>query len=174
MNNGDAYNFAFDNAKRNADGSRVEGDMVEIVAGQIDFNEDEERLGKARRIIASRKRPGTTAPEGAVVLPGMDPHAYEPRRLLADDDGNVIEQRNARLKFKIAEARRAQDDLQKAMTRAAREQNESSYFALWASDQLEAGRDPREVTWDTCVHETGLWKDAEIEDDDRDDEEEAA
>lgn len=163
MKNRDAYAFAFENAKRNPDGSRIEGDLVEIVASQIDFDEAEERRGKARRIIANRKRPGTTAPEGAVVLPGMEPHAYEPHRLLADDDGNVIENRLARLKFKVAEARRAQDDLQKAMARAAREQNESSYFAPWAADQLEAGRDPREVTWDTCVHETGLWKEADVE-----------
>lgn len=168
MKNADAFDFAFENAKRNPDGSRVEEDMVEIVAWQIDFDEPAERRGKARRIIANRKRPGSTAPDGAVVLPGMEPHSYEPRRLLADDEGNLIENRNARLKYKLAEALRAQSDLQKAMTRAAREQNESSYFALWAADQLEAGRDPREVTWDTCVHETGLWKDAEVEDEESD------
>ncbi len=174
MKNGEAYDYAFEHAKRNPDDSRVEDDMVELVAAQIDFDEAQERRGKARRIIANRKRPGTTAPDGSVVFPGMEPYSYEPRRLLADDEGNVVENRNARVKFKVAETRRAEHDARKAMERLAREQDESGYFAVWAADQLDNDRDPHEVTWDTCVRETGLWKDADVELDEADDEGEAA
>lgn len=168
MRNIDAYRHALQNARRNPDGSIVESDLVELIATTIDFNEDEERRGKARRIVANRKRPGMTAADGAVVLPGMEPYAYEPDRLLSDDEGNVIPNRDARLKHKFAETRRAQDDLQKATSRASREQNESSTFALWAAEQLANGRHPAEITWDNCVHEIGLWKEGDDPDPDVD------
>jgi len=143
----------------------VEEDLINIVAALVDFDETKERNGKARRIVAVRKRPGQTAPEGAVVFDGMEHYAYEPSRLLCDDEGNVIENRNARLKFKTAEAKRAQADAGKALDRAQREQNEAGHFAVWSVDELARGRDPREVTWDTCIRESGLWKDADPEHD---------
>lgn len=171
MRSDDAYAYAWEYADRNPDGSRVEESMVELVAERVDFNESEARKGLARRIIARRKRPGQTAPEGAVVFPGMELYAYEPHRLIADDKGNVVENRAARAKHKAAEALRAQGDAQKAINRATREQRESAHFAAWADEQYEAGRDPREITWDTCVRETGLWKDEDVDSDVSEDDE---
>ena len=166
MRSDDAYDYAWDNARRNADGSRVLDSMVELLADVVDFDAAEARKGLARRIIARRKRPGQTAPEGSVVFPGMEMYAYEPNRLVSDDEGNVTENRHARAKHKAAEANRAQADARKAVDRASREQREQGHFAVWSAEQYEAGRDPREITWDTCVHETGLWKDALPEDSD--------
>lgn len=163
MNNRDAYKFAYNNARRNPDGSVVEEDLVQLVKAAVDFDADAAKLGLAQRIVAARKRPGATAPEGAVVFPGMELYAYEPNRLLSDDQGNVIENQHARVKFKAAEAKRAQEDAVRAAERAAREQNESGHFAVWAAEELAKGRPLAEVTWDTCVRETGLWKDAEPE-----------
>lgn len=163
MNNRDAYQFADQHARRNADGSVVEEDLVDLVESVLDFDARQAKRGLAQRIVAARKRPGATAPEGAVVFPGMELYAYEPHRLLADDTGNVIENQHARMRFKAAEAKRAQEDAKRATDRAAREQNEAGHFAVWAADELAKGRPVAEVTWDTCVRETGLWKDAEPE-----------
>lgn len=161
MNNRDAYRFAYTNARRNPDGSVVEEDLVKLVQAAVDFDAEAAKLGFAQRIVAARKRPGATAPEGAVVFAGMELYSYEPHRLLADDTGNVIENQHARVKFKAAEAKRAQDDAQRATDRATREQNEAGHFAVWAADELAKGRPLTEVTWDTCIRETGLWKDSD-------------
>lgn len=154
-----AYEWAWQKCRKNPDGSAIEESLVALLADAIDFDEAKERRGHAQRIVARRKRPGQTAPAGAVVFPGMEPYAYEPARLLADDDGNVIENRSARVKHKAAEARRAQEAAQQALDRATREQREHAQFSVWSAEQYEAGRDPNEITWDTCVREGGLWKD---------------
>lgn len=169
MKAADAYDFAWTNARRNPDGSVIESSVVDILADSIDFDADEARRGKAQRILARRKRPGQTAPEGAVVFPDMEHYAYEPRRVLADDKGNVIENADASIRFKTAEARRAQQGAQAASARATREQNEAGWFAEWAAEQLAGGRNPKEVTWDNCLRETGLWKDVDVEVDSSDD-----
>jgi len=173
MRSDDAYAFAWENAQRNPDGSIVESSLVELIAATVDFDVTAAKRGLAQRIVARRRRPGSTAAAGSVVFPGMEHYAYEPDRLVADNDGNLIQNSRARLKHKAAEAERAQSNAEKAMDRLSREQREANYFAAWADAQYEAGRDPREVTWDTCVHETGLWKDAlpdDVEDESEDDE----
>lgn len=159
MNTSDAYEYAWRHASRNPDGSIIEGNLVRLVAEHIDYDVDRAKLGLAQRIVARRKRPGQTASDGQVCFPGMELYGYEPQRLLADDAGNVIENKHARVKFKAAEAKRAQQDVVQAADRAAREQNELGHFSVWAADELAAGRPQSEVTWDTCVRETGLWKD---------------
>ena len=168
MKSDDAYTHAWNVADRNPDGSVVESSLVDILAEHVDFDADRARHGLAQRIIARRKRPGQTAPEGAVVFPGMEHYAYEPHRLLADDKGNVIENERARIEFKAAEAKRAQEDVRRAAERAAREQNEAGHFAVWTAEQYAAGRDPTDITWDTCVRETGLWKDTKFDADESD------
>ncbi len=157
----EAKAYAWQHADRNPDGSVVEKSLVEVLASVIDFDEEKERIGHAQRMIARDKRPGQTAAEGAVCFPGLEPYGYEPRRLVADDDGNLIENERARMKFKAAEAQRAQEAAEKATSRASREQREHAHFSAWADEQYAAGRDPAEITWDTCVRETGLWKDAD-------------
>lgn len=171
MRSDEAYDLAWSRAARNPDGTVVPESLERLVADLVRFDVEEARLGLARRIIARRKRPGQTAPEGSIVLPGMESYAYEPRRLLVDDEGNLIENQSARVKFKVAEARRAQEGARKALERATREQNEAGHFATWSAEQHEQGRDPREVTWDNCVRETGLWKDTEAEVNAEDDDE---
>lgn len=163
MNNDEAYAYAWDHAEQNPDGSRVESSIIALLAQHVQFDVDKAKLGLARRILARRKRPGQTAPAGEVVFPGMEHYAYEPHRVLADNDGNVIENAAAPIRYKTAEAKRAQEDAKKAFDRQSREQNEANHFAEWAADELAKGRHPREVTWDNCVRETGLWKDVQPE-----------
>lgn len=172
MRTDDAYAYAWQHAARNEDGSVVESSLVDLLASNIDFDEAKERRGHAQRIVARRKRPGQTAAEGAVCFDGMELYPYEPDRLLADEKGNLIENRRAGIRFKAAEAARAQDGAKKALDRATREQREHAHFSVWLAEQYAAGRDPSEITWDTCVRETGLWKDAdpesEVDDEDPD------
>lgn len=171
MRSDDAYAFAWEHAARNPDDSRVHDSMVDLVAGAVDFDVEKAKRGLARRIIARRMRPGQTAPQGAVVFPGMEHYAYEPDRLVADHSGNIIRNAEAKVDYKIAESERAQDDLEKAVRRQAREKKEADHFSRWAVRELANGRDPREVTWDNCVREAGLWKDQDVEAEDPDDSE---
>jgi hypothetical protein len=161
MRSDDAYRWAWEHADRNPDGSVVESSLVALVAMKVDFDADEAKRGLAQRIVARRKRPGSTAAAGSVVFPGMEHYAYEPDRLIAASDGNVVPNSQARLKHKMAQANRAAGDAEKANARQIRDQREANHFAAWLEEQYAAGRDPREITWDTCVRETGLFKDAE-------------
>lgn len=165
MNSDQAYEWAWEHADRNQDGTVVEGSLVALVAERIDFDAAKERHGKAQRVVANRKRPGRTASAGAVVLPGMEPYRYEPLRLLADGAGNLVENRHATPEVKDAAASRSVRAAGKAMDRADRDGREADEFRWWATRQYEAGRDPAEVTWDTCVREAGMWKDADVDPD---------
>lgn len=168
MKSEEAYAYAWEHADRNVDDSRIHERMVDLVAANIDFDVMKAKRGLARRIIARRMRPGQTAAEGSVVFPGMEHYAYEPDRLIADDKGNVIRNAEAKADYKIAESERAQIDLEKALRRQSREKREADHFSRWAVRELANGRPLREVTWDTCVRETGLWKDVDPEPDESD------
>lgn len=170
MRNDAAYQYAWENADRNPDDSRIHERMVDLVAEHVDFDVVKAKRGLARRIIASRMRPGQTAPAGAVVFPSMEHYAYEPDRLIADDKGNVIRNAEAKVDYKISESERAQADLEKAVQRQSREKREADHFSRWAVQQLASGRPPGEVTWDACLRETGLWKDEDLEPSEDDDE----
>lgn len=163
MNGEQAYTFAYATAERNAAGDIVEKSLVELVAHAIDFDADKERLGKAQRIVAHRKRPGQTSPDGVVVIPGLEPYAYEPHRLIADAAGNLVENQHARQVHKQAEAGRARDAARAAQDRAEREQIEATQITEWTAAEQAKGRDPLALIWGACVAETGLWKDEDAD-----------
>ena len=156
MNNDQAYRFALANCARDAAGNVDEKSLVEIVARAVDFDEDKERLGVAQRIVSARKKPGTTAPAGKVCLPGLESYAWEPDRLIADGQGNVIENWRATEKHKRAEAARSRMALDRAAERAAQDKAEAEVIAEWTAAEQEKGRDPHELVWGTCVQESGL------------------
>jgi len=164
VNSDEAIAYAWEHAKQNPDGSRVDADILGLLVERLPFDVAEAKLGRARRVLANRKRTGQTAPDGVVVFDGMEHYAYEPHRVLADNEGNLIENKHATQRFKKAEAERAELDSLSAAARAERERNEAQHFAAWAAVELAKGRNPREVVWDTCVRETGLWKDSDAED----------
>lgn len=156
MNGESAYRFGLANAQRNSDGTIIESSLVEIVAHAIDFDADVQRLGLAQRIVSRRKKPGMTAPAGKVALPGLGLREYEPERLVADDDGNLIENERATQKHKAAEARRSTANADRAKERAEQDRAEADLIEAWAKEQQAAGRDPRELTFGACVAELGL------------------
>lgn len=156
MNGDRAYEMAYKYAEHTTDGMIVEESLIKLVAQLADFDVDEQKLNHARRIVARRKRPGSTAPEGVVALPGMEKFAYEPHRLIADDAGHVIENRHARTVHKQAEARRARDAARSAGDRAEQAAHEAKHLDEWTDAELQQGREPEALVWDTCVRETGL------------------
>lgn len=163
MNGIEAYEHALATVARNDDGSVNESDLEAAVATFVDFDAEEARRGLAKRIVARRKRPGQTAPEGQLVLPGFDPYSYEPYRLVADEAGHVVENSKAGTAFKAAEARRAQRDADKAHARAGRQQEEYAIFSDWAVAQLSQGRALADITWDNCIRELHMWKESDPE-----------
>lgn len=156
MNGEQAYRFALANAQRDAAGNVDEKALVDIVAHAIDFDEDKERHGLAQRIVSARKKPGMTSPAGKVCIPGLEEYAYEPDRLIADGEGNVIENSRATAKHKRAEALRSGLAAERAVERAAQDQAEADLIGEWSAAEQETGRDPHELVWGTCVRESGL------------------
>lgn len=161
MNGEQAYQFALANAQRNSDGTVVEKSLVDMVAHAIDFDAEKERLGLAQRIVSARKKPGMTAPAGKVALPGLGVREYEPQRLVADDDGNLIENALAAPRHKRGEARRSALNAERARERAEQDEVEAHLIETWAAEQGATGRDPRELNFGTCVAELGLLGDGE-------------
>jgi hypothetical protein len=156
MNGEHAYRFALANAQRNPDGTIVESSLVDIVAHAIDFDPEKERRGLAQRIVSARKKPGQTAPAGKVALPGLGPREYEPDRLVADEHGGVIENSRATVQHKKAEARRSSLNADRAVDRAEQDRAEAQLLEAWATEQQAAGRAPAELTFGTCLAESGL------------------
>lgn len=159
MNGEQAYRFAMANAPRNADGSVVEESLVEMVARAIDFDPDKERLGLAQRVVSRRKRPGQTEPAGKVCIPGLEAYEFEPDRLVADEDGNVVENARALIAHKRAEARRAELAAERATDRLCRELGEADAFSEWTKAESATGRDPRVLTFETFLREQGYLED---------------
>lgn len=156
MNGEQAYRFALANCQRDAAGNVDEKSLVDIVAHAIDFDEEKERHGLAQRIVSARKRPGNTAPAGKMCIPGLEEYEYEPDRLIADGEGNVIENWRATVKHKRAEAVRSGLAAERALERAAQDEAEADLIGEWANGENQKGRDPHELIWGTCVRESGL------------------
>lgn len=163
MNGEQAYRFALANAPRNADGSIPEGALVEMVARAIDFDPEKERLGLAQRVVSRRKRPGQTEPSGSVCIPGLEKYEFEPDRLVADHDGNVVENARALESHKKAEAFRAAMAAERANDRARREQREADEMTEWTAVESAKGRDPRTLTFEAFLREQGFLEDGRAE-----------
>lgn len=156
MNLKEAMDWALANTPRNPDGSLDQGAVV--AAAESKLNPEESYRDRAVRAeLNRRKRSGQTPPEGTVCLPGMEAFAYEPARLIADDDKNVIELRKAPPTFTDAEARREMRKAKQALQRAGDKQELSSRYAQWAMKQFQRRRPATEVTYDAWVRESGAW-----------------
>lgn len=92
----------------------------------------------------------------------MEPYGYEPRRLVADNDGHVIEQAKAKLRYKAAEAERAREAARRQTAWADRKSTEEAHMGQWAYEQLTSGRPEAELVFGAFVHEAGLWLDQAV------------
>jgi hypothetical protein len=158
----EAYEWALKNVERNEDGGVDEKKIIDLVKSKIDFDSDAARARVAKTIVDRHKRPGVTDPDGQLSLPGLEPFAYEPNLLIADDDGHVVEKAKAFPNYLTARARRAQLNAQRVQRQATRHQQEASLYSDWAMKQLTELRRPvSEITFDTFVREAGFWSDDE-------------
>jgi hypothetical protein len=145
------------NTSRNEASIMVEEELTANLAAIVPFDVEQERLNKARAIIARSKRPGSTKPDGQLMLPGFNqPYDYEPDRLVSDDSGNIIENHRAPPRFKSAEVSRAQENVERAVEQLRRKSAENTHFQAWALDQALLGRPALDLTWGNCVAETSL------------------
>jgi hypothetical protein len=118
------------------------------------------QIRRARALIELLKRPGSTEPDGQLVLPlayTIEPYPYEPARLVSNGLGQIIEANRAPTETKAAQALRARLNADRAGRQASRLTAEAELFQKWALEQAIAGRSPLELTWGNCVHEMGLW-----------------
>ena len=157
----EAYLWALEHVERNDDGGFDEKRLADLVAECLDFDAESARLAAAKRVIDRRKRPGSTPADGQLAFEGMEPFAYEPQRLVANDAGQAIEHAKARPDYVSAAARRAQTNAERAVRNAGRWQRKASTYADWAMDQLRRRRRGSEITFDTFVREAGVWRDGD-------------
>jgi hypothetical protein len=162
----DAYACALRDAARDEDGTVDAKVLAENLADLIDFNGEQERLNKARRIIERHKRPGGSPAVGQLAIPGLEPYAWEPARLIVDEQGRAIEQARAKPRHKHAEAARAHQNAGRAAAYAVRKTLEADEFAAWHNAQLARGRAERELTMQAFVMEAGIWREGQAQPDD--------
>jgi hypothetical protein len=142
---------------REPDGGIDEKLVLARLAELLSFDENMEREKKAKRLLNEKTRPGGTAAEGQLSLPGLDPYAYEPDRLIRYGENMIVENRRARPQAKQAEAERAAKNVDRAMVWQRRKQQEVNRFMIWALEEYQAGRSDAEIIFDACMRETGLW-----------------
>lgn len=146
---------------KNDDGGYDEKALIDEVTPLIDFDADQERWNKAKKAVDALKKPGSTESDGVTCLPGLDAYAWEPQRLIADDQGHLIEQAKARPHYKDAEAKRAREVAKRQAVWADRKTTESTEFAAWAIRELARGRKATEILFDTFLRESGYWSSGE-------------
>lgn len=112
---------------------------------------DAMQLRKAVGMIARKRRPGVTEPDGQLHLPTIDPYDYEPDRLVLSDDDGVVENHRAKPAAKSAEARRAMENLRRITEHASRRQAESAAYGDWALDQARNGTVWPDITFGRFV-----------------------
>jgi hypothetical protein len=157
MKENEAVDAALQVIERNDDGGVDEKALIDEVARLIDFDEEQERRGKATRAVRRRRSPRATEPDGKLALFGLEEYGYEPRRLIADNDGHVVEKDKARPEYKRAEAQRAREVARRQAVWAERKTAENEAYAAWALEQLAKRRKGKDITFGTFVRETGVW-----------------
>jgi len=137
---------------RNGDDQVDANDLAAWIAHRLPpLDVDAMQLRKAVTMIASKRRPGVTEPDGQLHLEGIDPYDYEPDRLVLSDDNGLVENHRAKPAAKSAEARRAMDNLRRITEHASRRQAEAAAYGDWALDQARAGAEWVDITFGRFV-----------------------
>ena len=86
---------------------------------------------------------------------GGESYKYDPRRLIKDDEGNIIEEDKAPLSFILAELARSAEHTSRVNKWNSRKALKAVHFQRWIAAQQAAKRDEKELTWGVCARETG-------------------
>lgn len=153
---------------RNELGEIDQDALVVYVATRVAFDEAKERRKKALRLIANRRKPGGTSPDGQLSFDGVDPYDYEPGRLIlgAEDPVTkktpIIENSRSLYLHKQAEAARKMKKANEAMRQAGRAQAEASGLGVWTTERLQAGDHAEDLPFGRFVRDAEvLIKDGE-------------
>ena len=154
-------------ATRNNDGSIAPHVFEEALADRIraDLNVEEAIIRKEARLIMWRaQQPGVTPAHGSIKFAGDEPYPWEPDRLIAGVDGNLIEQRNATPPHmqasrtrENAKLEKLQAELEELEAEAEWEHHLDDAFQAWAGAAL-AGDDDADIVFDRFIREAGIRK----------------
>lgn len=153
--------------ERERDGSVPEHKLIDAVAEMVSVDIEAEKRKKAKRLVESRTRPGSSNASGQLVLPllGNDPYSYEPQRLVrgpgVGEQRGLLEQDAATPVFKNAEWRAAKTNRERVERWERRKAEEASHFAEWYIEKLEAGAGKGSLTFGNFVRDVGWWKPGE-------------
>lgn len=152
------------------DGSRSHHDLVEQLAAKLpDIDQTELKRKQARDILYALTERGATEPSGQLSFFDNFRVDYEPGRLLPDDEGNVVEQREAKPRFKWLEAQRAAQKAKEERRKIERQidkadladkisdhiAEEAKRYAAWFHRQIESGRPEDTLNFDLYLREEG-------------------
>lgn len=160
---------ASEGLKRNADGSLVEGALRRSLAGIVRETLDADALAnqKAAAIIeALAKQPGEDGEEdddggGLLQLELFgETYPYNPRRLIKNAWGDIIEEDKAPLSFILAELSRNAIHAARVMTWNSRKTRKAEYFQRWVESEMALSRSVLELTWGNCARETGILRES--------------
>lgn len=158
------YDRAVKSLKTNPDGSYVEGEVKDSLAAIIRADSDPETLinHKVRAILAKlSQQPGEgdddedDGPHLQLSLFG-DAWSFDPKRLVKDNRGNIIDYGMATLPFILADLARSSQHMQRVSTWQNRKSQLALHYQSWIQDQMDAGADPRSLTLGKCLGDTGL------------------
>lgn len=143
-------------AKQKKDRSVTEAEVFRELKKIVPFNEDAMREHEAKRVIDAvcKAVPGEIF--GQLYFDGFDPWDYDPERIIRSDDGDLIENRLATIRFKVADAQRSNKHADDALASSRRKQHEANVFMRWTVEQLTAGANPETLTWEACLESLGV------------------
>jgi hypothetical protein len=143
--------------KRNDAGIFKEPDLIAAVRSFLTIDVEAELDRRAKAIVDSETKPGSTEPTGQLRLPTLEFYDYEPDRLIRNDNGDMIEQDPAPVDFKFAESARAAKHVREAVQWDERKRKEVELFALWVLEQRTNGRSTK-LTFGDFVREAGYFE----------------
>jgi hypothetical protein len=147
--------------KRQRDGRFKEPDLIAALKTLITIDVEEELDRRAKAIIDTETKPGSTKPTGQLRLPTLEFYDYEPDRLIRNDNGDMIEQDRAPVDFKFAESARAAKHVREAIEWDERKRKETEMFAAWVIEQQTNGR-TKKLTFGDFIRESGLFQSFDI------------
>jgi hypothetical protein len=138
-----------------------EGDIIRLLASHIDWNEDREKLKKAKYIVNVKTKPD---PDKRVsqqlCLPLQDPRDYDDELRLRNGTGQLELLPLCGPDFLTADAQRARTHAQRATASAEFKTVRSERFMTWIVESLteKPDRSREELIFKTFVEESGFLK----------------
>jgi hypothetical protein len=162
MRDHEAIAQAIEEAPKDIYGAFDEKWVLDRATELIVVNRAKEARRMAKAALNKCKRPGSNKSDGQLSLFG-DEWPYEPDQILADDDGHLIQKRNAVPQYTDATYRRHQVNLEKQLVWVRRSGAEHNGYTTWIIEQMATGRPLVELQFDVWIKEAEVWVQPPIE-----------